>query len=402
MSNDSSASTVAPAQDSAAAPSAAAPNGKRRRRIALLVLIIIAALIGYGLYWYLHGRYFESTDDAYVSADRIQITSEVAGTVVALHVDDTQHVARGQALVELDPADAQVAVTAAQAELARTVRQVRGLFSQTAGLRAQIHQHEIALNAARADLARRQSAGKDGAVSAEELQHARDQVAQLEAALNAARESLAGARAQTEGTHLATHPQVRAAAARLRDAYLALHRTRIVAPVAGTVAQRSVQIGARIAPGAPLMAVVPLADAWVDANFKEVQIEGVRIGQPVSLHADLYGDDVVYHGHVAGLGAGTGSAFALLPAQNASGNWIKIVQRVPVRISLDAKELSAHPLRVGLSMHAEIDLHDSSGPLVATQIRGAAQQTVASEAGDEVVSHDIARIIAANAGRAAP
>jgi membrane fusion protein (multidrug efflux system) len=327
----------------------------------------------------------------------------VAGAVTAVYVDDTQHVERGQLLVELDRADAEVAMARAEAELAGSVRQVRGLFSQGDGLHAQIRERELQLAAARADLARRQSVAQDGAVSAEELQHGRDQVAQLEAALSVTREALQTLNAQIEGTSIEAHPQVLAAEARVRDAALALKRTRILAPVSGTVARRSVQIGSRIAPGAPLLAVVALSDVWVDANFKEVQLAEIRIGQPVELHADLYGGDIAYHGHVAGLGAGSGSAFALLPAQNASGNWIKIVQRVPVRIVLDPQELSEHPLRVGLSIHARIDHHDTSGSLVASQLRGTPTQIVMpGDDHNDAATRQIARIIADNGGGAAP
>lgn len=380
---------------------APAQNGKRRTRLIALGLAVLVGAGLYGSYWYLHARHFEETDDAYVASDLVQITSEVAGAVTAVFVNDTQHVERGQLLVQLDDADAQVAMASAQAELARTVRQVRGVFSQADGLQAQINERQVALRSARADLQRRQKIAADGAVSAEELQHAKDQVAQLEAALNISQESLRTTQAQIADTQIETHPQVLAAAAKVREAGLALRRTKIVAPVSGTVARRGVQIGARIAPGAALMAVVPLDRVWVDANFKEVQLAGIRIGQPVELHSDLYGTDVNYHGKIAGLGAGSGAAFALLPAQNASGNWIKIVQRVPVRIALDPKELESHPLRVGLSMTATVDLHDGSGPLVATQLRSEPQRVTINEQRDAEVQQQIARIIADNAGKAA-
>lgn len=375
-----------------------APTSKRRVRLIAFSALVVVALASYAAYWLLHGRYYESTEDAYVAADLVQITSEIPGTVRAVYVDDTQHVERGQLLVEIDPSDAQVAMAQAEAELARTVRQVRSLFAQAEGLRAELREREVLLKAARADLARREQVASEGGVSFEDLQHARDQVAQLEAALHVTRESLHTTVVQIEATDVATHPQVLAAAARVRDAELALERTRIYAPVTGTVARRSVQIGSRIAPGAPLMAVVPLDEAWVDANFKEVQLSQVRIGQPVELHSDFYGDDVVYHGRVAGLGAGSGSAFALLPAQNASGNWIKVVQRVPVRIALDREELAKHPLRVGLSMHARVDLHDTSGPLLATQIRAEPQRLPENETFIAASDERIARIIAENAG----
>ncbi|HKQ84442.1 MAG TPA: HlyD family efflux transporter periplasmic adaptor subunit [Steroidobacteraceae bacterium] len=375
-----------------------APTSQRRTRLLVLAAVVLAVGIAYGAYWLVHGRYYESTEDAYVASDLVQITSEVPGAVVAVHVDDTQQVERGQLLVELDRSDAEVAMAQAEAELARAVREVRGLFAQASGLRAQLRERDILLAAARADLARRQQIAHDGALSGEDFQHAKDQVAQLEAALNVTREALQTTNTQIDGTVIETHPQVLSAAAHVRDAELALKRTRIVAPVSGAVARRSVQIGARIAAGAPLMAVVPLANAWVDANFKEVQLARVRIGQPVTLESDFYGDDIEYHGRVVGVGAGSGSAFALLPAQNASGNWIKIVQRVPVRIALEPNELASHPLRVGLSMHAQIDLHDTPGSLAAQQIRAQPQQLVANDAHDEAATQRIARIIAANAG----
>ena len=375
-----------------------AATSKRKQRLLILGIAVLVLGVAYAAYQFLHGRFYESTDDAYVAADVMQITSEVAGTVSSVLVDDTQHVERGQVLVELDRADAQIALESAQAELARTVRQVRSLYSQSDGLRAQIHERRLLLDAAQADVKRREQAGDGGAVSAEELQHSRDQVAQLQAALTATQESLASVRAQIDDTTLETHPQVLAAAAKMHEAALNLNRTSIVAPAEGTVARRTVQIGTRIAPGAPLMAVVELSGAWVDANFKEVQLSSMRVGQPVELHADLYGDDVTFHGHIAGLGAGSGSAFAVLPAQNASGNWIKIVQRVPVRIALDPKELVDHPLRIGLSMQATIDLHDTSGPLVAKQVRDAPRKLEPVEDRQSAIERQIATIIDSNGG----
>lgn len=382
---------------SGAAP--AAPN-PRRRRLLILAVVLLLVFGGYGLWWFVHGRWYVSTDDAYVSSDIVQISASVGGTVLSVAVDDTQHVERGQLLVQLDPADAQLALAGAEAELGRTVRQVRALFAQADGLRAQQREREVALRGAQSDLKRREAVSADGAISAEELTHARDLVAQLNASLSATREQLASTTAQIDHTDVAHHPQVLAAAARVREAALALQRTRIVAPVSGVIARRGVQIGARINAGTPLMAVVPLEQAWVDANFKEVQLKDVRVGQPVRLHADYYGSGVDYHGHVAGLAAGSGSAFALLPAQNASGNWIKIVQRLPVRIALDEKQLAEHPLRVGLSMLVEIDVHDQSGSTLARQLRSsAAPQAQAAAQNDAQVEQQIQAIIAANSGR---
>ncbi len=371
-------------------------NGKRNQRLLILAAAVALGTIAYTAYYFLHSRYFEETDDAYVASDMVQITSEVPGTVISVGVDNTQQVTRGQTLIELDPADAQIAVAAAEAELARTVRTVRGLFSKSSGLKSVISARQIALQSAREDLQRRLKVAGEGGVSAEELQHAKDQVAQLEASLATSTEELETNNAQVENTTIANHPQVLAAAASLRQASLALKRTHIVAPIGGAVARRNVEIGSRIAAGTPLLAVVPLENAWVDANFKEVQLEHMRVGQPVEVHSDMYGKDVTYHGKIAGLGAGSGAAFALLPPQNASGNWIKIVQRVPVRIALDPQELAKNPLRLGLSMRVSVDMHNTDGSLVATQVRAAPQQVVLSNEHDAKLDAKIADIIKRN------
>jgi len=381
---------------------AAAPNGTRRRRLIALAIVTLLGLGAYGAYWYSHARFYQSTDDAYVAGDLVQVTSEVPGTVTALSADDTQSVQAGQALLELDPADANIAISNAEANLARAVRQVRALVAQSAELDAQIAERETALRRAQDDYKRRADLTRDGAVSNEELAHAKDAIVQLQANLSAAREQLNANAAQIDGTTIENHPQVLAAAAAVREAALALERTHLTAPVSGVVARRAVQIGQRVAPGTPLLAIVPLNAVWVDANFKEVQLADMRVGQPVALHADFYGKDVVFHGKVAGLSAGSGSAFALLPAQNASGNWIKIVQRVPVRIALDAGELAQHPLRIGLSMTAEVDVHETRGAVVSTQVRAEAQPTRAGRGKDPAVEQRIAAIIAQNSGAHVP
>ena len=381
-------------------PTAAPANGSRRRGLLILSLVVIVGAIGYGAYWFLVARHYQSTDDAYVSGDVVQITAEVPGTVIDLRVDDTQSVQRDQPLLQLDPADAKVAMGNAEANLGRAVRQVRTLFATSEQLRAQIADRRIALKRAQDDYNRRSGLVSDGAVSSEELSHTKDTITQTQASLTEAQEQLNATVAQIDGTTVETHPQVLAAETAVRDAALALHRTNITAPVAGVVARRSVQLGQRVAAGTPLMAVVPLDDVWIDANFKEVQLENMRVGQPVELHADLYGGDTVYHGKLAGLSAGSGSAFALLPAQNASGNWIKIVQRLPVRIMLDPKELKEHPLRIGLSMTARVDIRDTSGPLIAGTVRNQPLPTQASLADDPEVEARIARIVADNEGGA--
>jgi membrane fusion protein (multidrug efflux system) len=375
-----------------------AGHGKRRLGLALVALVVILGAAGYAFYWFVYGSHFETTDDAYVNGDVVQVSSQEPGTVLAVHVDDTQSVVANAPLVDLDPADAEVAMSNAEAELARSVRQVRGLFAQGAQLQAQIDQRESALATAESDLKRRQGLLDDGAISGEELSHARDNVTGLRAALAAAREQLEQTVAQTQGTRIDNHPQVLAAATAVRNAALALHRTRLVSPVAGVVAKRNVEVGQRIAPGTPLLAVVPLDDLWIDANFKEVQLARMRAGQPVTVHVDVYGGDVTFHGHLVGVGAGSGSAFALLPAQNASGNWIKIVQRVPVRILLDPQELKTHPLRIGLSAHVSVDLRDGQAVAANGAVRNTPQPVQASAGDDPQVEARIEQIIQQNSG----
>jgi membrane fusion protein, multidrug efflux system len=390
--------SVTPESRPPEAPAAAPPSRARRRGLVGLGAAVVLCGLGYAGYWFFDGRYYESTDDAYVNGDVVQVTSEIPGTVVGLNVDDTQPVHEGQRLLELDPADAKIAEANAEADLARAVRQVRGLFAQGKELHAQIEQREQAERTADDDLKRRGGLLADGAISSEELSHARDAVTTTRANVAAARQQLSQTIAQIDGTTIADHPQVLAAAAAVRNAALALHRTELTSPVTGMIARRSVQVGQRVAAGTPLLAVVPLADVWVDANFKEGQLERMRTGQPVTLHTDLYGSDVTYHGHVVGIAAGSGNAFALLPPQNASGNWIKIVQRVPVRILLEPSELKAHPLRVGLSTTVRVDLHDTSGPLMTTAVRNMPQPRQASAGDDPAVGERIAAIIADNAG----
>jgi membrane fusion protein (multidrug efflux system) len=366
--------------------------------LASLGALVALSGLGYLGYWFFEGRYFESTDDAYVNGDVVQVTSEVPGTVLSLNVDDTQLVKAGEVLLSLDPADAKIAEANAEADLARAVRQVRGLFAQSEELRALIEQREQAARTADDDLQRRGGLIADGAISAEELSHARDAVTTTHANVSAARQQLSQTVAQIDGTTIADHPQVMAAAAVVRNAALALHRTQLVSPVSGEVAKRTVEVGQRVAAGAPLLAVIPLENVWVDANFKEVQLKRMRAGQPVIVRTDLYGHQVTYHGHLSGIAAGSGNAFALLPPQNASGNWIKIVQRLPVRILLDPNELRAHPLRIGISTTVRVDLRDTSGPLMSTAVRNVPLPKGVSAADDPNVDARIASIISENAG----
>ncbi|MBE0627555.1 MAG: efflux RND transporter periplasmic adaptor subunit, partial [Burkholderiales bacterium] len=312
-------------------------------------------------------------------------------------------------LVELDQADSRVALEQAEAALAHAVRQVRNLVATTAEIEANVALRETELERARADLARRAPLAKSGALPEEELQHARDTLARSRAALDAAERQLAAHKTLIDHTTVQTHPDVQSAAARVRAAYLAFARTALPAPVSGIVAKRSVQVGQRVSPGMPLMAVIPLDQVWVDANFKERQLLHLRPGQAVKLRADIYGSAVTFHGHVAGFGAGTGSAFALLPPQNATGNWIKVVQRVPVRIALDPQELAQHPLQLGLSMLAEVDTHERDAKPRSETARGApAYSTKAYASLAALADQRVAAIIEANGGspraqrRAAP
>jgi membrane fusion protein (multidrug efflux system) len=397
MSDSASHPDAPPAQPAAAPPRTAPPAAtKRGRNLKILAGVVAICAVGYASYWYMYARHFESTDDCYVNGDVVQITTEIPGTVIQLHADDTQSVARGQALLELDPADAEVASSNAEANLGRAVRAVRALFARADQLRAEIRDREVELRQAEQDHERRSGLLSDGAVSSEEFQHTQDRINEVRASLTAAQQQLNETTAQIDRTTIPTHPQVLAAMAAVRDASLALRRTHVTAPVPGVVAQRSVQVGQRVAAGTPLMGIVPLAAVWVDANFKEVQLRDMRVGQPVTLRADMYGGKVVYHGKLVGLSAGSGTAFALLPAQNASGNWIKIVQRLPVRIELDPDELRAHPLRIGLSVTARVDIRDTSGPLVSQQVRRIPIPSQPSLANDPQEEARIAQIIRDN------
>jgi membrane fusion protein (multidrug efflux system) len=410
-------SSAAPVSTSPAVP-VQPPAGSPRRRKALTALasVVVVAGLGWAAYEYLVASHYESTDNAYVQGNVIQITPQIGGTVVGLMADDTDFVKAGQPLVQLDPADARVALDQAEAALAQAVRQARTLYANNGALGAQIALRNAEVSKANSDiaraaddLARRQSLTGNGAVSREELNHAQTQLANAKSALAAAqagviaaREQLSSNQALTDGTAIEQHPAVLVAAAKVREAYLASSRTALTAPVDGHVAKRTVQLGQRVAAGMPLMSVIPLNQVWVDANFKEVQLRNIRIGQPVKLVADLYGKKVDYHGTVAGLGVGTGAAFSLLPAQNATGNWIKVVQRVPVRIALDPKQLGEHPLRVGLSMDAEVDISNQGGKALADAPRDAAQaHTQAFAAQGDAANEDVRRVIAANSGKGA-
>ncbi|MEO8741054.1 MAG: efflux RND transporter periplasmic adaptor subunit [Casimicrobiaceae bacterium] len=378
---------------------AAAMRGKRKRWLTIVAVVFVTLGVAYGAYWAIALRDLQTTDDAYVNGNVVQITPQISGTVVAIGADDTQFVKTGQTLVELDQADAKVALEQAESQLARTVREVRGLFATSAQLQATVELRQTELARANDDLARRERLSSSGAVSGEELQHARGAAGVAKANLLAAQQQFEANRARVDRTTLENHPEVRSAAARVREAYLMYARTVLPAPISGFVAKRAVQLGQRVSPGAPLMAIIPLDQVWVDANFKEPQLAAMRAGQPVSLTADIYGGKVVYRGKVTGFGAGTGAAFALLPAQNATGNWIKVVQRVPVRIAIDAQDLAAHPLQIGLSMQVEVDTRNREGDRLPQIAQTApAYSTSVFQFTDNAANDRVKAIIAGNDG----
>lgn len=397
-----------------AAPAANPQAPARKRGLLILGGVVLLGAAAYGVHHWQVASHFENTDNAYVQANVVQITPQVGGTVLAIQADDTDFVKAGQPLVKLDPADARVALDRAEAQLAQTVREVRTLFANNAALKAQVALRDADIARANSDVTRAQDDVErrrpllaTGAVGKEEFNHAQSQLAAAKSALAAAQsarvaaaEQLAANVALTDGSAVEDHPNVQRAAAQVREAYLAAQRTELLAPVDGYVARRSVQLGQRVQAGAPLMSVVSLGDTWVDANFKEGQLRKLRIGQPATLEADVYGSKVEYHGRVVGLGAGTGAAFSLLPAQNATGNWIKVVQRVPVRIALDPKEVQAHPLRVGLSMDVTVDVTQQDGKVLADAAQAPATvQTQVFDALDARADEEVKRIVATQLGK---
>ena len=374
-------------------------KGKRKGALLLLTLLFIIVAVAYGIYWFLVLRHYEETDDAYVAGNQVQIMAQVSGSVTKVWADNTDYVQKGDPLVTLDQTDAQQAFEKAQTQLAASVRQTRQQMINSKQLQASIEVKKTALSQAQTDLNRRIPLGAANLIGREELQHARDTVASAQAELDVAIQQYNANQAIVLGTKLEQQPAVLQASTEVRNAWLALQRTKIVSPISGYVSRRSVQPGAQITTTTPLMAVVPATNLWIDANFKETQLAHMRIGQPATVISDIYGDDVKYTGKVVGLDMGTGSAFSLLPAQNATGNWIKVVQRLPVRIELDEKQLAEHPLRIGLSTLVEVNTTDRGGEMLASQVRSApVYESNAREIGLEPVNKLINDIIQANAG----
>ncbi|ASY80602.1 multidrug export protein EmrA [Pectobacterium polaris] len=372
---------------------------QRKRVLSLLTFIFVVLGCAWLVYWFLVLRHHQSTDDAYVAGNQIQIMAQVSGSVTHVNVDNTDFVKQGQVLVELDPTDALQAFERAKTGLANSVRQTHQLIINSKQYQANIELRQTELNKAQSDLSRREALGSANAIGREEVQHARDAVATAKAALEVARQQYQANQAMILDTPLEKQPAIQQASVEMRDAWLALQRTKIVSPIDGYVSRRSVQIGARISSTSALMAVVPANHLWVDANFKETQLANMRIGQPATVIADIYGDDVVYQGKVVGLDMGTGSAFSLLPAQNATGNWIKVVQRLPVRIEIDPTQVAEHPLRIGLSALVNVDTANTEGSALAETSRTTpAYQSDALTLDLTPVNQEISAIIQANAG----
>ncbi|WP_454124809.1 multidrug efflux MFS transporter periplasmic adaptor subunit EmrA [Kosakonia sp. Marseille-Q7440] len=374
-------------------------RGKRKGLLLLLTLLFVVIAVAYGIYWFLVLRHFEETDDAYVAGNQVQIMSQVSGSVTKVWADNTDFVQKGDVLVTLDETDARQAFEKAQTQLATSVRQTRQSIINSKQLQASVELKKTALAQAQSDLNRRVPLGSANLIGREELQHARDAVASAQAALDVAVQQYNANQAIVLDTPLEEQPAVKQAATEVRNSWLALQRTKIVSPLTGYVSRRAVQPGAQISVTTPLMAVVPATNLWVDANFKETQLAHMRIGQSATIISDFYGDEVEYKGKVVGLDMGTGSAFSLLPAQNATGNWIKVVQRLPVRVELDAQQLSDHPLRIGLSTTVKVDTSARDGAVLAKQARTTpAYESNAREINLEPVNTLINNIVKANAG----
>lgn len=337
---------------------------KTRMSIAIGIFLLIGLL--WALYWFFIARYHEETENAYVAGSMVVVNAQTAGTVEAILAEENQVVKAGDVLVKLSPTDAQVALAQASAQLANATRQIQNVFNTVSVTRAQMVQANSAVKTAQDAVNRRAALVKTGAVSREEYDQAVNALNQALAAQKTTMEQNKSAGAQVAGTTTQNHPAIEAAKAAFRSAYINNKRLAVLAPTDGVIAKRNVQVGQQISQGVPLMSIVAANQLWVEANFKETQLANLRVGQPVELTSDVFGSGVKFKGTVQGIGIGTGSAFSVLPAQNATGNWIKIVQRIPVRIQLDAEELKAHPLRVGMSMIANVNTHQRDGAVLGT------------------------------------
>lgn len=346
-------------------PSGAEKPKKKNAKIYIWVtaaILLVAFCIFF--YWLLYARFHRSTDDAYVHGNQVKLTPQIPGIVTNIHFDDTELVEEGQVLIELDTTDREIALGLAEAKLADTVRNVVQKFQQVYLLAAQLESAKGELIKTQIFYMDRDALKDTGAISIEDYVAAEMNFVTAKGQFESIEFALMKAISEVKGTTVQTHPLVREAAEAVRDAWVSLERCKIRAPVTGLIAQRHIQVGTSVDPSTALLAIVPLSEIWVNANFKEVHLEKIRIGQPVKVTSDVYGGDVVYRGEVVGLAGGTGAVFSAIPPQNATGNWIKIVQRLPVRVKLHPKELKQYPLRLGLSMHANVDVRDQTGPRV--------------------------------------
>ncbi|MTC16380.1 multidrug efflux MFS transporter periplasmic adaptor subunit EmrA [Providencia alcalifaciens] len=340
-------------------------ENKRTLWMIIATIIIVLLFVAYGVYWFLVLRFQEYTDDAYVSGLQIPIVAQTTGNVTQVNFENTDLVKAGDVLVVLDKTNAQLAYEQAKHDLASTVRKTKELYINGDQYQAQIQQNRVSLAQAQKDYQRRAALGRSGTISKEDLQHSQEAVQLAQAALDISIQQYNANRALLRNTALKNQPAVQQAADSVRSAWINLQRTEIKSPMTGYVSRRNVQVGSQVSSQSSLMAIVPVQPVWVDANFKETQLENVRIGQSVTINSDFYGSNVSYKGTVVGLDMGTGSAFSLLPAQNATGNWIKVVQRLPVRVELDPEQVVKYPLRIGLSMNVTIDIKDQNGPVLS-------------------------------------
>lgn len=345
---------------SAPVPPPAAPRSRKKLFLLFFVIVAVAGLAWFG-YWWIWGRFYEYTDDAYVTGNMVTLTPQVPGIVISINTDETYLVEKEQLIIQLDTTDLLLAFEQKKAELGETLRRTIGMFERVAELRAEVQKKDALFFRTSLDYDHRRQLVVSGSVSLEDFEHAEAALFASYAALQKSEHALTHAFAQVENSRVLTHPRVQKAMDKLRDAYVQLQRCQIKAPVTGIVAQRNAQVGEHVNPGTPLLAIIPLDEIWVYANFKEVQLGKMKIGQPVHMKADIYGGSVPYHGKVVGIAGGTGSVFSVIPPQNATGNWIKIVQRLPIKISLDPEEIKKNPLRLGLSMDVTVDLHDTEG-----------------------------------------
>lgn len=339
---------------------------RETRRKAFVWFFFILVLIGLSVaaYWFVYLKDYERTDDAYVGGNQVMVSAQLGGNIKRINVDNMAFVRAGDLLLELEATDVRLAFEQAQSNLATTVRQLSQLGYTVKQQEAAVQAKTVALARAKGDLVRREKLHQTRSIDQESYQHAKDAVMSAQAELEVARNQLAANRALLSDMALHEQPEVKKAVSALKKAWLDLQRTKVLSPIDGYVARRSAQVGQKVAAGSPLLAVISTEQMWVDANFKETQLRHMRVGQPVRLTVDLYGKNLKFDGKITGIEMGTGSAFSLLPAQNATGNWIKVVQRVPVRIALDAQQVAEYPLRIGLSAVAEVDIRDKSGAVL--------------------------------------